>query len=499
MANYRSYPTSHKNYPRNQKTVRTKRKPKVNPIVKYFKELGTCLAEGSTCLKLSTVFMGLGHIYNYQFMKGVLVFIVQALFIVYLIFGAAPNLAKFSTLGTVKREAIFDPLTMQNTVNDYDNSFMILLGSVGALFIIFMFFLFWVSNIKSMYKTQLLLEARKHVNTFGEDFKELLGEKFHITLLSLPILGVILMNIIPILILITIAFTNYDQNHLPPSELFTWVGFRNFVKLFTQTTSSSFGYAFRKILEWTFLWAFLATVSNFLLGHLIALLINSRLIKLKRFWRTLFIVTIAVPQFVTLLLVRNFFADSGIVNSICSNVGITAFLQNIGLVSKNISHIPFLTSPGWAKATIVIINIWVGIPYQILISTGILLNIPRDQIEAAMIDRASPFEIFRNVTMPYVMFVEGPTFVTDFVRNINNFNIIYLLTQDVYVTTDQALANSHGKEVDLLVTWLFRLTNEYYDYKMASVIGVIVFSICSIFTILSFSRIVAGEREEVFM
>ena len=148
---------------------------------------------------------------------------------------------------------------------------------------------------------------------------------------------------------------------------------------------------------------------------------------------------------------------------------------------------------------IVLINIWVGIPYQILISTGILLNIPRDQIEAAMIDRASPYQIFKNVTMPYVMFVEGPTLVTDFVRNINNFNIIYLLTQDVYVTTDQALANSHGKEVDLLVTWLFRLTNEYYDYKMASVIGVIVFSICSVFTILSFSRIVAGEREEVFM
>ncbi|WP_242827233.1 carbohydrate ABC transporter permease [Butyrivibrio hungatei] len=499
MANYRTYPHNQRNYPRNQKTVRIKKAPKVNPIVKYFKELGTCLAEGSTCVKLSTVFMGLGHIYNYQFIKGVLVFIVQALFIVYLIFGAAPNLAKFSTLGTVKREAIFDPLTMQNTVNDYDNSFMILLGSVGALFIIFMFFLFWVSNIKSMYRTQLLLEARKHVNTFSEDFKELLGEKFHITLLSFPILGVILMNIIPILILITIAFTNYDQNHLPPSELFTWVGFRNFVKLFTQTTTSSFGYAFRRILEWTFLWAFFATVSNFLLGHLIALLINSKLIKLKRFWRTLFIVTIAVPQFVTLLLIRNFLADSGIVNSICSSMGITAFLQNVGLVSKNISYIPFLTSPGWAKVTIVIINIWVGIPYQILISTGILLNIPRDQIEAAMIDRASPYAIFKNVTMPYVMFVEGPTLVTDFVRNINNFNIIYLLTQDVYVTTDQALANSHGKEVDLLVTWLFRLTNEYYDYKMASVIGVIVFSICSIFTILSFSRIVAGEREEVFM
>ena len=65
---------------------------------------------------------------------------------------------------------------------------------------------------------------------------------------------------------------------------------------------------------------------------------------------------------------------------------------------------------------------------------------------------------------------------TDFVKNINNFNVIYLLTQDVFVTQNQALANSHAKEVDLLVTWLFRLTNEYYDYKMASVIGIIVFS-----------------------
>ena len=505
MVNYRYY--QHKHKPKKQrrklsyspKAPKIPKEPRVNPIVAFFKELGECLSKGSLFIKLSTVLMGLGHIYNCQFIKGLLVFGVQALYIVYMIFGAAPNLAKFSTLGTVKREAIFDPLTMQNTVNDYDNSFTILLGSVCALFITFLFFLFWASNIRSMYETQKLIESRKHVNTFREDFKEILGNKFHVTLLTFPVIGVILMNIIPILILVAVAFTNYDQNHLPPSELFTWVGFRNFVKLFTQTTTSSFGYAFRKILEWTFLWAFFATVSNFILGHLIALLINSKLIKIKRFWRTLFIVTIAVPQFVTLLLVRNFFADSGLFNSICSNIGLTAFLQNIGLVSKNISYIPFLTSPGWAKFMIVLINIWVGIPYQILISTGILLNIPRDQIEAAMIDRASPYQIFKNVTMPYVMFVEGPTLVTDFVRNINNFNIIYLLTQDVYVTTDQALANSHGKEVDLLVTWLFRLTNEYYDYKMASVIGVIVFSICSVFTILSFSRIVAGEREEVFM
>jgi arabinogalactan oligomer/maltooligosaccharide transport system permease protein len=147
---------------------------------------------------------------------------------------------------------------------------------------------------------------------------------------------------------------------------------------------------------------------------------------------------------------------------------------------------------------IVIINIWVGVPYQMLIASGVLMNIPTDQIESARIDGANSFQIFRKITMPYVLFIQGPALITDFVKNINNFNVIYLLTQDVYITPDQALANSNAKEVDLLVTWLFRLTNEYYNYKMASVIGIIVFIICAVFTLLSFTRMVAGDREEEY-
>jgi arabinogalactan oligomer/maltooligosaccharide transport system permease protein len=145
---------------------------------------------------------------------------------------------------------------------------------------------------------------------------------------------------------------------------------------------------------------------------------------------------------------------------------------------------------------IVLINIWVGVPYQMLIATGVLMNIPVDQLESARIDGASKTQVFWKITMPYILFIQGPALITDFVKNINNFNVIYLLTQDVYITPDQALANSNAKEVDLLVTWLFRLTNEYYNYKMASVIGIIVFIICAAFTLISFSRMMAGNREE---
>ena len=259
-----------------------------------------------------------------------------------------------------------------------------------------------------------------------------------------------------------------------------------------------FGYAFGKILGWTLLWAVLATLTTFMGGILLAMLINQKGIKFPKMWRTLFIVAIAVPQFVTLLLVRNFFADSGIVNTICSNIGLTDLLRNMGLIGKNLTYIPFLTEPHWTKVMIILINIWVGVPYQMLVATGVLMNIPTDQLESARIDGANKWQVFWRITMPYILSIQGPALITDFVKNINNFNVIYLLTQDVYITPDQYLANANAKEVDLLVTWLFRLTNEYYNYKMASVIGIIVFIICAVFTIVSFSKLISGDREGVY-
>lgn len=467
-------------------------------IGKYFKDFGVAFAKGDIWVKLSAVIMGAGYFARKQIINGILITLVQVGFIVLTMMFSTPALAKFSTLGTVQLEQTFDPLTLQQTTNNYDNSFTILLSSVISLFTILVFVLIYIHNIKVVYGLQKKKEAGEHINTFKEDIKSLFQERFHITLLSLPTIGVIAMNIIPILVLIAVAFTNYDQKHMPPAALFTWVGFKNFQTLFTSSITVTFGYAFRKILGWTLLWAVLATATTFLGGILLAKALVSKTTKLPGMWRVLFIIAIAVPQFVTLLLVRNFFADSGIVNTICANAGITDFLKRIGLVGEHLTYIPFLTNPYWAKFMIVIINIWVGVPYQMLIATGVLMNIPEDQIESAKIDGATNFQVFWKITMPYILFIQGPALITDFVKNINNFNVIYLLTQDVYVTSNQKLANSSATEVDLLVTWLFRLTNENYNYKMASVIGIMVFLICAAFTLVSFSRLVKGDKEEQY-
>ena len=271
----------------------------------------------------------------------------------------------------------------------------------------------------------------------------------------------------------------------------------NFKTLFTSTSTVTFGYVFVRILLWTIIWAVVATFSTFFGGILLAKFINDKKTKWKKMWRTLFVVTIAIPQFVTLLLVGKMFSDYGIVNSLCSSIGLTGFLQKIGLVGKGLSYIPFLSKPGWAHVMIILINIWVGVPFQMLSATGILMNIPEDQLESARIDGASEVQIFWKITMPYILFVTGPSLITALIANINNFNVIYLLTSD-YVTTNMKFANSNGKEMDLLVTWLFTLTNKYSNYKMASVIGICVFVICAIITLISFSRMIKGNKEEEF-
>lgn len=404
---------------------------------------------------------------------------------------------KLNTLGTVQRKETLDLTTLQKTVNHYDNSLLILLFGVVGILIIAAFVALYVSNFKTVFRMQQMKEHGEHINTMKEDCWELINRKFHVSLLALPVLGVILVNVIPIIFMICVAFTNYDMDHQPPTYLFTWVGLKNFRQLFTSSATVTFGYAFIRILFWTLLWALLATFSTYFGGIMLAKLINDRQVRWKKMWRTLFVITIAIPQFVTLLLVGKMFGDYGIVNSICSKTGLTDLLRQIGLVGKGLSYIPFLTKPGWAHVMIVLINIWVGVPFQMLSATGILMNIPHEQMESAKIDGANERQIFWKITMPYMLFVTGPSLLTALIANINNFNVIYLLTTD-YVTSNMNYANSNAKEVDLLVTWLFRLTNDYSNYKMASVIGICVFCICAVLTLIGFTRMIAGNKEEEF-
>jgi len=482
-------------------TARAKKQP---GIIRFFASIWEFISgtvkdfiDGDIWVKLSALIGGTSCFARKQYVKGFLICLIQALLIIVFPTLLWPYMAKLNTLGTVVAKRTYNPETRKNEWNDYDNSFLILLFGVIGCVTLFIAIVLWMRNIRHARAVEKLAKSGKHVNSFREDIADCFGVKFHRTLLSLPVLGVVCFTIIPLIVMILIAFTNYDRNHLVPSKLFTWVGMTNFENLVKMTADSSFAYAFRNVLIWTLVWAVVATLTCYIGGILMAMFINNKNTIGKKFWRVCFMVAMAVPQFVSLLLVRNFFADAGIVNTMCKNAGITDWLYSIGAI-PTANYIPFLTHPAWARPMIILINIWVGIPYQMLIATGILMNIPTELLEAAKIDGANAWQSFKSITMPYILFITGPSLVNSVVSNINNFNVIWLLSRDVYTTSDQLMANANANEVDLLVTWLYRLTQDQSNYKMASVIGILVFIVCAILTLVAFSNMVKGDKEESF-
>ena len=283
--------------------------------------------------------------------------------------------------------------------------------------------------------------------------------------------------------MILIAFTNFDATHQPPAKLFTWVGWDNFHKLLS-TDTTSYGNTFTQLLIWTLVWAFFATFLNYFLGMLVAIMINKKGIRLKKVWRTILVMTIAIPQFVSLLYVSKMFAADGIINST---------LKSWGWITE---PLPFWTDGTWARITIIIINIWIGIPYLMLIATGILMNIPADLYESARIDGANAFQMYKKITLPYMLFVTGPYLLTSFTGNINNFNVIYLLSGGKPLTME--LSGNAGY-TDLLITWLYKMTvSDEPDYKLAATIGILIFIVMAAINLIVYNMIPSVKNEEDF-
>ena len=251
--------------------------------------------------------------------------------------------------------------------------------------------------------------------------------------------------------------------------------------------STNYAATFGEVLSWTLMWAFFATFTNYFLGMAVAMMINKKGIRLKKVWRTILVTTIAIPQFISLLYVSKMFAKNGIINGI---------LMDLGWITK---ALPFWEDPTWARITVIAINVWIGIPYLMLIATGILMNIPADLYESAKIDGASGWQQYSKITLPYMLFVTGPYLLTSFTGNINNFNVIFLLTGGAPTNINASGAAGSVGYTDLLITWLFKITTGAESkYYLASVIGILVFVIMAIFTLVVYGVLPSIKNEEDF-
>jgi arabinogalactan oligomer / maltooligosaccharide transport system permease protein len=440
--------------------------------------LRNALTKGDFLTRIGMLIMGAGNIFRKQIGKGIFYLFFEVAYIVFMIQSGIHNLSMLPSLGDKLQEKVWSDDLGIFIYTEGDNSLILLLYGFATIALSVGFLVIWASSLKSAYKSQCLKKEGKHLNTFLEDIKSLFDENLHKLLLTGPMAGVLAFTVIPLIFMISMAFTNYSREG-EKLVLFDWVGLQNFIKVLN--FNDSIGQTFWSVLGWTIIWAIFATGLNYIMGMILAIVINRKDTRMKAFWRFCFVLSIAIPQFVSLLIMRTMLQPNGAVN---------VLLQNMGWID---SPLPFLTSANWARVTVIVVNLWVGIPFTMLQVTGILQNIPAELYESAKVDGANAVVTFFKITLPYMLFVTTPYLITTFTGNINNFNVIYLLSGG----NPTPVGSTAGK-TDLLVTWLYKLTVDQQYYSIGSVIGIMTFVVLAVFSLIAYRSTGSYKNEEEF-
>lgn len=453
------------------------RKKRVNYFATSY-TLTNAIKEGGLATKISLFIMGAGNIAHKQVIKGLLFLALEIAYFFFMITNGFHCLAMLPSLGDNAGEEVWNEAKGIYEYTAGDNSILILLYGVVTIAITVAFILLWKASVTSGYKAEYLSQRKLHVNTFIEDVKDLFNTNLHKLLMALPFTGILVFTILPLIYMITMAFTNYSKvgDHL---LLFDWVGLANFAKVLN--FKDSIGQTFWSVLGWTIIWAIFATGLNYIFGMILGIVINRKGTRFKAFWRFCFVLSIAVPQFVSLLIMRTCLQPEGAVN---------VLLKNLGIIDNSL---PFFTNATWARVTVIVINCWVGIPYTLLQVTGILQNIPAELYESARVDGANAVVTFFKITLPYMLFVTTPYLITQFTGNVNNFNVIFLLSGGA----PTPVGSTAGK-TDLLVTWLYKLTIEQQYQNLGAVIGIMTFVVLAVVALVTYRNTGSYKNEEEF-
>lgn len=443
-------------------------KKKINWKKPFVNFIDVC-KNGNRNVVASACVMGLGQLMYKQWIKGILFLLAQIGFIAFFVLYGAKAIAGFFTLGTVEANPWFGV--------EGDNSVTMLIMGIFAFIVLALYLVIYWFNIKDTRNIQKRVDAFKEPLSFKSEIKSLLNSNFHVTALFLPILGVCVFCVLPIIFMILIAFTNYGGNIVPPA-LVDWVGFENFGKV---VTLSQFAPTFFKILLWNFIWAIASTALNYFAGLGLALIYNKKCVKGKAFWRLFPILAYAVPGFITMLAFKFMFSYGGPINQIIVKYGGSA----VGFLDIDAK---------WPSRIIgLLVNCWLNIPSSMLLATGILSNMNADLYEAARIDGASEFKQFTHITLPFVVFATTPVLISQFIANFNNFGIFYFLRGGLYMD-GYFLAS----DTDLLINWLFNLSIDNNYYSIGATISIIIFIITSVISLVVYMKSPSYKQEDTY-
>jgi arabinogalactan oligomer/maltooligosaccharide transport system permease protein len=277
-----------------------------------------------------------------------------------------------------------------------------------------------------------------------------------VAMLVLPAVIVMLAVVLfPLLYNFWLAFRNMSLYHFTDH---TFVGFAQFRELFSQSI-------FWEMLSKSLVWTTLNIVFHVGIGLFLALLLAGP-IRGRGIYRTLLILPWAMPQYISALTWRGMFNyEYGAVNLI-----LTRWLH--------LPAVPWLSDPTWAFLAPVIVNIWLGFPFMMIVSLGGLTAIPKELYEAADLDGAGAWIKFRAITIPQLMPVLTPAVLLGTIWTFNNMLVIWLVSRG-----GQPADHTH-----ILVTYIYKVAFTYYRYSYAAAFSVVVFLLLFGFVVFTLRR-----------
>lgn len=413
---------------------------------------------------LSAIYMGAGQIASGQWRKGLFLMLFETFVVI-------PNIP-------LLLRCLKGLVTLGETPMVDHSLFMMIHGILAVIALVFVV-AFYLMNIRDAYRCGLVMENGGKQKGWKASLRSMLDRGFPYLILVPGILCLIFFTLLPMAFNIMLAFTDYDLYHSPPRHLLQWVGFKNFV---TFLTTASWAKTFKQVMVWTLVWAFLSTLTTYALGMIMAVILNNPRIKFRKLIRTILILPYAVPGFISILMWK------GMLNT---NFGI---INQILTTTFNIQPIPWFEHVFWTRFAVLLVNLWLGFPYSMMLITGVLQGLPNELYEAATVDGANSFQKFRYITVPLVMFSVAPLMIMSFAYNFNNFNVIYLLNDGL-----PAVFGLEGKAggSDILISWVYKLTFQALKFNYAAAISLLIFLLIVGVSIYNYTRTKSFKEEEM--
>ncbi len=242
-----------------------------------------------------------------------------------------------------------------------------------------------------------------------------------------------------------------------------FIGFQNYIELFHNPT-------FILVLKNTFVFTIGSLIFQFTIGYLLALFFYKKF-TLSGPIRGLMLIPYMMPMAVTGLLGQNLFLNSGLINNLLSKVGIAGPA--------------WLTSTSTAMIAVVIMNCWVGIPFNMLLLISGMSNISEDVYEASAIDGASRMQQFWKITMPLMKDSILAVLMLGFIYTFRAFDLMFIMT-----------AGGPLNSTDVLGTYSYMLSFTQYQFSKGSAVAIVLFLCLLLIGILYLLLLRKDDKEE---